>query len=133
MMPKRSRGWNVLVDLLGMLFYVMRDEHGAARRLLIATTTSDALSDEDIRTVSGPSAVSLWAACVTLTDLIGLRLNRTIIMDDGICNIHAAALSLVNISDDGLVFDALVGKGTLRIPVTVTTSLIFHLTVEPVA
>lgn len=104
----------------------------SVRRLLVATTTNDAISDEDIRTVEVPSTVSLWASCVTLTDTIGLRLDKTIIMDDGIMNIHAAALSLINIGDDGLVFDTVVGAGTLRIPVTVTTSAIFHLVVEPI-
>lgn len=104
----------------------------AARRLLVAATTNDAISDQDIRTVEVPSLVSLYASCVTLTDNVGLRLDKTIIMDDGIVNIHAAALSLVNLSDDGLVFETVVGPGTLRIPVTVTTSAIIHLIVEPI-
>jgi len=104
----------------------------AVRRLLIAATTNDAVSDEDIRTVEVPSLVSLYAACVTLTDNIGLRLDKTIIMDDGICNIRAAAISVVLMDQDGLVFETVVGPGTLRIPVTVTTSLIFHLIVEPI-
>lgn len=104
----------------------------ASRRLLVATATADALSDEDIRNVEGPSIVNLWASCVTLTDEIGMRLDKTVIMDAGIMNIHAAALSLVNISDDQLVFSSVVGKGRLRINVpTLTTSLIFHLSVEP--
>jgi len=104
----------------------------SARRLLVAATTNDAISDQDIRTVTVPSTVSLWASCVTLTDNVGLRLGKTIIMDDGIVNIHAAALSLVNISDDGVVFDTVIGAGVLRIPVTVTTSAIIHLIVEPI-
>jgi len=104
----------------------------ASRRLLVAATTGDALADQDIRTVDVPSVVNLWAACVTLTDNIGLRLDKTIIMDDGICNIRAAAVSLNHISDDGLVFDSVVGPGTLRVPVTVTTSLIFTISVEPI-
>ena len=104
----------------------------SARRLLVAATTNDALADQDIRTIEGPSVVDLWAGCVTLTDNIGLRLDKTIIMDDGICNIRAAAISVVLISDDGLVFETVVGQGTLRVPVTVTTSLIFHLSVEPI-
>jgi len=104
----------------------------SARRLLVAATTSDAISTEDIRTIEVPSLVSLYASCVTLTDNVGLRLDKTIIMDDGIVNIHAAAISLVNISDDGLVFESVVGPGTLRIPVTVTTSAIIHLIVEPI-
>ena len=104
----------------------------AARRLLVSATTNDAISDQDIRTVEVPSLVSLYASCVTLTDNVGLRLDKTIIMDDGIVNIHAAAISLVNISDDGLVFESVVGPGTLRVPVTVTTSAIIHLIVEPI-
>jgi len=105
-----------------------------ARRLLVTAVNADALSDEDIRTVEEPSVVSLWATCVTLTDNIGLRLNRTLIMDSGICNIRAAAVSLVNIQDDQLVFGTAIGVGELRIPVPVlTTSLIFHIVVEPIA
>lgn len=105
----------------------------SSRRLLVAATTNDALADQDIRTVDVVSVVSLWAACVTLTDTIGLRLDKTIILDDSICNIRAAAVSLNHISDDGLVFDTVVGPGTLRVPVTVTTSLIFTISVEPAA
>ncbi len=104
----------------------------SARRLLIAASTNDAIAAEDIRTVEVPSLVSLYAGCVTLTDNIGLRLDKTIIMDDGICNIRAAAISLVIMNEDVLVFETVVGPGTLRVPVTVTTSLIFHLIVEPI-
>jgi len=104
----------------------------SARRLLVAATNNDALSNENIRTVDVPSTVSLWAGCVTLTDTIALFLNKTEIMAASICNIRAAAISLINISDDGLVFDTVVGRGELRIPVVVTTSLIFHLVVEPI-
>lgn len=105
----------------------------SVRRLLIAAVNNDALSDQDIRTIEVPSIVSLWAACVTLTDTIGLRLDKTIIMDDGIMNIHAAALSIVLLDQDGLVIDTVVGAGTLRVPVaTLNTSLIFHISVEPI-
>jgi len=104
----------------------------AVRRLLIAASTNDAISDEDIRTVPVPSLVSLYASCVTLTDNVGLRLDKTIIMDDGIVNIRAAAISVVLMDQDGLVFETVVGAGTLRIPVTVTTSAIIHLITEPI-
>lgn len=104
----------------------------ASRRLLVAATTSDALSDQDIRTVETPSVVNLWAGCVTLTDTIGLRLDKTIILDDSICNIRAAAISVNLIDQDGIVFDSVVGSGTLRVPVTVTTSLVFTISVEPI-
>ncbi len=104
----------------------------ASRRLLIAATTNDALSDQDIRTIEVASVVNLWAGCVTLTDTIGLRLDKTIILDDSIVNIRAAAISVNLIDQDQIVFDTVVGPGTLRVPVTVTTSLIFTISVEPI-
>ena len=104
----------------------------ATRRLLVSATTNDALADQDIRTVEGPSVINLWAAAVTVTDTIGLRLDKTIIMDDGTANVSAAALGLVQVQEDGLVFDSVVGEGTLRVPCTVTTSLIFIISVEPI-
>jgi len=104
----------------------------ASRRLLVSATTNDALSDQDIRTVETPSVVNLWASAVTVTDTIGLRLDKTVIMDDGTANVSAAAIGQVSVQEDGLVFDHVVGPGTLRLPVTVTTSLIFILSVEPI-
>jgi len=104
----------------------------ASRRLLVSAVTGDALSDQDIRRVEGPSTVNLWATSVTVTDEIGLRLDKTIIMDDGTCNVAAAALGMVDIARDQLVFDTVVGEGLLRIPVpTLTTSLILLVSVEP--
>lgn len=104
----------------------------ASRRLLVSATTSDALADQDIRTVEVPSVVNLWATSVTVTDTIGLRLDKTVIMDEGTCNVSAAALGMVDTDRDQLVFQSVVGAGTLRIPVTVTTSAIFLLSVEPI-
>ena len=104
----------------------------SSRRLLVSATTNDALSDQDIRTVEAPSVVNLWASAVTVTDVIGLRLDKTVIMDDGTANVRAAAVGLVLASDDQLIFDTVVGPGQLRLPVTVTTSLIFIISVEPI-
>lgn len=99
----------------------------------MSAVTGDALADEDIRNVEGPSVVNLWASCVTVTDEIGLRLDKTVIMDAGTMNIHAAALGLVNTDNDQLVFNTIVGAGRLRLPVpTLTTSLIFIISVEPI-
>jgi len=106
----------------------------ASRRLLVSAATADALADEDIRNIETPSVVNLWATCVTVTDEIGLRLDKTVIMDAGTCNIRAAAVGLVLASDDQLVFNTIVGAGRLRINVpTLTTSLIFLVSVEPIA
>ena len=106
----------------------------SSRRLLVSAVTNDALADQDIRDVLGPSVVNLFATSVTISDFIGLRLDKTIIMDDGTANVSAAAAGMVDTDRDQLVFDSLVGRGTLRIPVSVlTTSLIFLVSVEPIA
>ena len=105
----------------------------ASRRLLVAAVTNDALADQDIRTVEVPSIVNMWATAVTVTDLIGLRLDKTVIMDDGTANVSAAALGMVDTDRDQLVFNTVVGAGTLRVPVPLlTTSLIFIISVEPI-
>lgn len=105
----------------------------ASLRLIVAAVTNDALSDQDIAVVEVPSIVNLWASCVTVTDQIGLRLGKVLILDDGPCNIRAAALGLVHISDDQLLFNTLVGPGDLRLPIpAVTTGVTFLLSVEPV-
>jgi len=105
----------------------------ATRRLLVSAVTNDALADQDIRTVEAPSVVNMWATSVTVTDTIGLRLDKTIIMDDGTANVAAAALGIVDVGRDQLVFDSVVGQGTLRVPVaTLTTSLILIISVEPI-
>jgi len=103
----------------------------ASRRLGVTATTNDALADQDIRTVEDPSIVNLFASSVTNGDLIGLRLDKTIIMDDGECNIEIAA-DVIDTDRDQLVFNTLVGLGTLRVPVpTLTTELQFLISVEP--
>lgn len=104
----------------------------ASRRALVSATTNDALSDQDIRTVEVASVVNLWASCVTVTDTIGLRLDKTVIMDDGTLNIRAAAIGIVDSDSEQLIFDSVVGPGTLRLPCTVTTSLIYLISVEPI-
>ena len=104
----------------------------ASLRRLVSATTNDALADQDIRRVEAPSIVNLFASAVTVTDTIGLRLDKTIIMDASTANVSAAALGMVDTDRDQLVFNSVVGRGTLRLPVTVTTSLIYLLSVEPV-
>ena len=104
----------------------------ASRRLGIVAVTNDALADQDIRTVLGPSVVNLWASSVTNGDQIGLRLDKTIIMDDGECNIESSG-DVINADADQLVFNTVVGAGQLRVPVpTLTTELQFMISVEPI-
>lgn len=104
----------------------------ASRRLGVTATTADALQNEDIRRVEVPSVVNLWASSVTNGDQIGLRLDKTVIMDDGECNIEASA-DVIDTDRDQLVFNTVVGRGQLRIPVpTLTTELQFLISVEPI-
>ena len=106
----------------------------STRRLLVATSVADAWADEEIRVVDEPSWLNVWASCVTLTDTIASFMGKTEIRAASIVNIHAAALSLVNISDDQIVFNTLInaGAGNLRVPVVVNTSCIIEMSVEPV-
>ncbi len=104
----------------------------ASRRLTLTATTNDALADEDIRRVEVPSTIDLFAASVTETDEIGLRLDKTIIMDNGRCNQEAAS-GVIDTDRDQLVFTSVIGRGTLRIPVpTLTTELQLLVSVEPI-
>lgn len=103
----------------------------SSRRLGITATTNDALADQDIRSVTVPSVVNFWASSVTNGDLVGLRLDKTIIMDDG--EVNTVAADIVDTSIDQLVFNTVVGRGTLRVPVpTLTTELQFLISVEPI-
>jgi len=105
----------------------------ASRYLRVAATTGDALADEEIRNVpDGLHAVNMYASCVTKTDEIGLRLGNTVILDNGVMNIEDAA-DRCQVNTDQLVFNTVVGKGTLKVPVpTLTTELQFLISVEPV-
>jgi len=104
----------------------------ASRRILVSSTTGDALAVEEIRRVEEPSIINFWAGSVTVTDELALFMGKTEIMPAGTANVHAAALGLIDSGADQLVFNSAVGVGDLRVPVgTLTTSLIFLLSVEP--
>ncbi len=107
----------------------------ASLRILVSATTPDAISTRNIRLVDRTSVVNLWASCVTVTDTIGLNLGRNSLMDQSTMNIRAAAIGIVGSDSEQLVFDLIVGpdSGDLQVPVdTLTTSLIFLLSVEPI-
>jgi len=106
----------------------------ASLKILVTAVTTDAISTRNIRLIDEPSVVNLWGTCVTLTDEIGLNLGSITLMDPSLLNIKAAALSVVDVGMDQLIFDLIVGPdaGDLAIPVpTLNTSLIFLLSVEP--
>jgi len=106
----------------------------ASLKILVTAVTTDAISTRNIRLIDEDSVVNLWGGCVTLTDEIGLNLGSITLMDPSLLNIRAAAISVVLTDQDQLIFDLIVGPdaGDLAIPVpTLTTSLIFLLSVEP--
>jgi len=102
-----------------------------SRRIAVAAVTGDALSEEDIRLVEVLSRVSLYVSSVTNGDTLGLRLNKTIIMDEG--EVNTVAGDVIDASADQMVFDTVVGPGQLKVPVnTLTTELQFLIVVEPI-
>lgn len=106
----------------------------ASVRRLVAAVTADDLATLDIRIIEVMSVVNLWASAVTVTDTIGMSIGKVEIMPAATANVRAAAVGLVLSSDDQLIFNTLVGPdvGDLKIAVaTVTTSLIYVLSVEP--
>ena len=106
----------------------------ASLRILVSAVSTDVISTRNIRLIDEDSVVNLWASAVTVTDEIGLNLGSITLMDPSTANVRAAAVGLVLTSDDQLIFNLIVGPnaGDLAIPVpTLTTSLIFLLSVEP--
>jgi len=106
----------------------------ASVRRLVAAVTADDLATLDIRIIETLSVVNLWAAAVTVTDTIGMSIGKIEIMPASTANVSAAALGLVQVQEDQLIFNSLVGPGVgdLKISVpAVTTSLIYILSVEP--
>ena len=103
----------------------------ASRRIDVGAAINDAIADDEIRRVEQPSVVNLYASCVTNGDTIGLFLNKTEIMPTDECNIEISA-DVIDVARDQLVFDTVVGEGSLRVPIgAVTTELQFLLSVEP--
>lgn len=104
----------------------------ASRRIDVGAVTSDAISTDEIRRVERPSIVNMWASCVTNGDTVGLLLNRTEILPTDEMNIEISA-DVIDTNRDQLVFNTVVGRGQLRVPVgAVTTEMQFLLSVEPI-
>jgi len=103
----------------------------ASLRVSTGAVSADLLATEDIRLVEVPSVVSLSASSVTNGDTVGLRLNKTIIMDTG--ELNTIAGDIIDIYMDRLVANTVVGPGQLRMPVgAVTTELQAMIFVEPI-
>lgn len=103
----------------------------ASLRFSTGAVSADLLSDEDIRLVEVPSVVNLAASSVTNGDTIGLRLNKTIILDVG--ELNTIAGDIVDPNMDRLVANSVVGPGQLKIPVgAVGTELQGIIFVEPI-
>lgn len=103
----------------------------ASRRLAVVAVTADALSDEDIRTVDGPSILNVSASSVTNGDTFGIRLNKTVILDEG--EVNTVSGDIIDVPMDALIRNTLIGAGELRAPVNaLTTELQFWLQVDPI-
>lgn len=106
----------------------------ASVRRLVSAVTADDLSTLDIRKIEVLSVINLWASAVTVTDTIGMSIGKIEIMPAATANVRAAAVGLVNVDNDQLIFNSLVGAGVGDLKVfvnTLTTSLIYILSVEP--
>ena len=106
----------------------------ATLRRLVSAVDDDVLSNADIRKIEVESVINLWAVSVTVTDTMRLAVGKIELMPAGTMNVSAAALGLVQVQEDQLIFNAIVGPGVgdLRLGViALTTSLIFLLSVEP--
>lgn len=102
-----------------------------AQRFVVAAVSNDIIATSEIRRLEVPSIVNLWGSCVSKGDTVAMLLGKTEILPAGNLNIEASA-DVIDLSRDGLVRNALVGKGDLRIPVAaVTTELQLHLQHEP--
>ena len=103
----------------------------ASRRIAVGAVTTDALSTEDIRLVEQPSILNLSASSLTNGDLLGVRLNKTVIMDDG--ELNTIAGDIIDTMMDRLIANSFIGTGQLRVSISaLTTELQFWLQVEPV-
>lgn len=104
----------------------------ASLRFSSGAASADIIATQVIRTVTRPSVVNLWASGVTVTDSMGLSLDRTEIMPVGEVNIEISA-DVIDTGRDQLVFNSVVGRGTLRVPIgAVTTEIQGILSVEPI-
>jgi len=103
----------------------------ASRRIGVGAVTTDALSTEDIRLVEQPSILNFSVSSVTNGDLVGVRLNKTVIMDDSECNTIAG--DIIDTDMDRMIMNSFIGTGQLRVSVSaLTTELQFLVQVEPV-
>lgn len=87
-------------------------------------TTADALSNLQFSTVPiGGAILNVWVSSVTNGDNWGLSIgNSQIVVNGTECNIEVSA-DVIQVSDDQMVFDEVIGGGQLFFPATVTTEL----------
>ncbi len=103
----------------------------ASLRVSTAAVSPDLLADEDIREVLAVSVINMAASSPTNGDQIGLRINKTIILDAGEMNIEVSA-DVIDIQRDALIVNSVVGRGNLRMPVpAVTTEVQAWIQVDP--
>jgi len=103
-------------------------------RRLVSAVIADDLATLQIRLIEVDSVVNLWCSTVTVTDTWNFGQGSVEFRPAGTANIRAAAVGLVNKSDDQEIFDMIVfaGVGDLTLGViALTTSFLYVLSVEP--
>lgn len=99
------------------------------KRVNIGTSVNalDGLDFQDVP--AGGAYLSLWASCVTATDVISVRIGQESILVNGSPNIEASA-DVVDNDRDQILFREPVPPGKLFVPITATTAVNFLLALE---
>lgn len=93
------------------------------------STTTDALSNVKFNTIPpGGAILNMWATGTTAGDSLGLSVgDRDLIVDGAEVNLESPATGMgvdrINVAQDQLLFDEVVGPGQLYLPCTLTTEM----------
>jgi len=104
----------------------------ATLRQLVTGITPDSISTANIRRVLRPSVVNLWVSSSAVEDTVALFLDQTEIMAAGPANVTVTSLGLIDVQQDQLIFNSVVGRGDLRIPTVTTLGQQQMISVEPI-
>jgi hypothetical protein len=94
-------------------------------------TTSDALQGLKFKVQNSPALVSLFASCVTNTDVISFSVGSREFLVNAIPNVEISA-DVVDNERDQILFQERVPPGEYFIAITCTTAVNFTLVIEPV-
>lgn len=92
-------------------------------------TSTNAISTSPFRNITRPSLVSLYASCVTATDVIGFSCANKEFVRNANPNIEAAA-DVVDIDRDAIFLREPMPIGEMSLPITATTAVNFLIMIE---